>query len=83
MRERESMRMKNFIFKSSLDKDLLKIFNKLEIMQQQLRELRGDNTYLTLKTNQLVKGMAILVTQPEPDSEIEENGTTEDNTEGN
>ncbi len=58
------MRMKNFIFKSSLDKDLLKI---LQIIQSEQRANRDDNQYIIQKINTLVKGMSLLVTTPEPE----------------
>ncbi len=73
--------MKNFIFKSSLDKDLLKILQKLEIIQKEQRHARYD-LQLGLKELATIKrGIAILVSTPEPDLESEQD-VTEDNRDG-
>ncbi len=69
MRERESMRMKNFIFKSSFTTDLLKIYQKLEIIQKEQRAARYDLQVITKQVTTCVKGLAILVSAPENDSE--------------
>ncbi len=42
MRERESMRMKNFIFKSSNDSDLQKFSLTLRLIQAEARHQRDD-----------------------------------------
>ncbi len=80
MRERESLRMKNFIFKSSSESDLLKILQKLDIIQKEQRHARYDLQVLLKRIDTCVKGLAILVSAPENDSETleEEIGTTED-----
>ncbi len=62
------MRMKNFIFKSSIDSDLLKIFNQLNLIQTELRHNRYDNKMELNKLDTCVKGLALLVSAPD-DSE--------------
>ncbi len=70
MRKRESMRMKNFIFKSSVDTtDLLKIFKLLENIQKEQRANRFDNQQELKKLDTCVKGLALLVSAPDNDSE--------------
>ncbi len=61
------MRMKNFIFKSSNDSDLLKIISLLESIQKEQRANRYDNQLELKKLDTCVKGMAILVSSPEPE----------------
>ncbi len=63
------MRMKNFIFKSSLDSDLLKIFTLLESIQTEQRANRFDNQEELKKLDICVKGLALLVSAPEPDND--------------
>ncbi len=73
--------MKNFIFKSSSESDLLKILQKLDIIQKEQRHARYDLQVLLKKIDTCVKGLAILVSTPENEGETlleEENGTTED-----
>ncbi len=71
--------MKNFIFKSSQDTDLLKLFQKLDIIQAKQRHARFDLKIINEKVQILVQGMAILVSQPEP----EDKDATEDNRDRN
>ncbi len=61
--------MKN-LFKSPVPSDL-KIFQTFEIMQKQLRDLRDDNIQMMKQIRILVKGMAILVSSPEPEDSEE------------
>ncbi len=72
MRERESMRMKNFIFKSSSNTDLLKIFSQLDSIQKEQRANRYDNQCELKQLEVIVKGIALLVSAPEPDLEDSE-----------
>ncbi len=72
MGEKKSLEMKNFIFKSSLDKDFTKILQKLEIIQKEQRANRYDNQVLLKKIDSCVKGLAILVSTPEYDKEEQE-----------
>ncbi len=64
--------MKNFIFKSSTDKDFTKIFSTLEIIQKELRANRYDNQLELKKLDTCVKGLAILVSTPEYDKDMPE-----------
>ncbi len=72
------MRMKNFIFKSSQDTDLLKILQKLDVIQAEQRHARYDLQQIQKKLEITVKGIALLVSTPEPDLESEQDGITED-----
>ncbi len=58
--------MKNF-FSSPPKSPDLQSFSKLEIMQKQLRELRDDNQVILENLRICVKGIALLVSAPEPD----------------
>ncbi len=62
--------MKNFIFKSSQDSDLQKLFQKLDIIQAEQRHARYDLQQLDKRMIILVKGMAILVSTPEEDLDL-------------
>jgi len=73
------MRMKNFIFKSSIDKDLLKILSTLNIIQAEQRHARYDLQQIQKKLEITVKGIALLVSTPEPDLESEMDGNNQDN----
>ncbi len=65
--------MKNFIFKSSVDTtDLLKILQKLDIIQKEQRHARYDLQVGLKQLDTIVKGIALLVSVPEPDLESEE-----------
>ncbi len=47
--------MKNFIFKSSQDFGLIKnVFNKLEIIQSELRHQRADNVTILFRLDKLL-----------------------------
>ncbi len=59
------MRMKNFIFKSSQDSDLQKLFIKLELIQKELRHARDDHVQMTKDLSTIVKGVALIVSVPE------------------
>ncbi len=71
------MRMKNFIFKSSNNSDLLKIFTRLESIQAEQRHARYDLTIILKKLDIVVKGVALMVSAPE-----EEHGINQDIPEG-
>ncbi len=58
--------MKNFIFKSP-DKDFHKIFSVLESIQKEQRANRYDNKIELELLQKCVKGLAILVSTPEPE----------------
>ncbi len=60
--------MKNFFSSPTPD---LQSFSVDEIMQKQLRDLRDDNQEILKKLTILVKGMAILVSSPEPEDSEE------------
>ncbi len=62
--------MKN-LFKSPESSDL-KIFQNMDIMQKQLRDLRDDNIEIIKQIRTCVKGLALLVSAPEEDSELPE-----------
>ncbi len=74
--------MKNFIFKSSLDKDLLKIFQKLDLIQKEQRHARYDLQVILTKVETCVKGIAIMVCDVPEDTAGEEIGTNNDNPTG-
>ncbi len=62
------MRMK--IFESpqrDLEKNLSLFMKKLETIQKQLRDLRDDNSRMSLQLAQCVKGIALMVSAPEND----------------
>ncbi len=71
--------MKNFIFKSSLDKDLFKILQSLDIIQKEQRHARYDLQEIERKLDITVKGIALMVAAP---TEELEDGTDNSNTEG-
>ncbi len=68
--------MKNFIFKSTVA-DLQKFSVKLDLIQREQRHARYDLQEILKKIDICVKGMAILVSQPEEDL-----GTDQDIPEG-
>ncbi len=70
--------MKNFIFKSSSDTDLQKIISLLNQVQTEQRHARYDLQEIQKKLQITVKGIAILVSTPEPDLESEQDGPTQD-----
>ncbi len=74
------MRMKNFIFKSSQDTDLLKIFTRLDNIQAEQRHARYDLQEILKSCQTNTKALAILVSTPEPE---EEDGTNQDSDRGN
>ncbi len=79
MRERKSLGMKNFIFKSSVEsKDLEKIIQEFRLTQKQINELRFDHNKIMKQLAICTKGIALLVTVPEPDLESEQD-ITQDN----
>ncbi len=77
MRERKSIGMKNFIFKSP-EKDFTKIISLLENIQKEQRANRYDNKMELDKLDTCVKALALLVSAPEPDLEDSEPPATED-----
>ncbi len=64
--------MKNFIFKSSQDSDLLKLFQKIEIIQKEQRHARFDLQEILKSCQTNTKALAILVSTPEQEEEIPE-----------
>ncbi len=64
------MRMKNFIFKSSTDSDLLKIFSQLDLIQKEQRHARYDLQQILKSVSTNTKALAILVSAPvnDPDT---------------
>ncbi len=78
--------MKNFIFKSQNNFDFTKIISVLESIQKEQRANRYDNIKILKKIDTCVKGLAILVSSPESDSETlleEVPDAPEDSREGN
>ncbi len=82
MRERKSIGMKNFIFKSQDKFDFKKIISVLEIIQKEQRANRYDNILILKKLEICVKGLALLVSTPEPEGQ-ETLDVIEDSREGN
>ncbi len=68
------MRMKNFIFKSSKDTDLLKILQIMEIIQAEQRHARYDLQQIEKKLDITVKGIALMVSAPEEELEDVDKG---------
>ncbi len=64
--------MKNFIFKSSQDTDLLKIFSLLDHIQAEQRHARYDLQQILKGVSTNTKALAILVSAPENEPELEE-----------
>ncbi len=64
--------MKNFILSPRKTPDLKNFSVKLELIQTELRHQRDDNIYIRQQLTILVKGLAILVSQPEPEPELPE-----------
>ncbi len=74
--------MKNFIFKSKVEtSDFTKIFKTLNVVQAEQRHARYDLQQILKQLDIIKKGMAILVSQPEPE-ELEEIGSTETDRDG-
>ncbi len=71
MRERESLRMKNFIFKSSNESGLTKIVSVLEIIQAEQRHARYDLQEIKKELKTCVKALAALYSTPEPEDSEE------------
>ncbi len=85
MRDRESMRMKNFIFKSSNNSDLLKIFMSLEIIKKQNRAFRDDITDIKHRLTSISRQITDRtpnIEEREEEYPEEEYGTTKDIPEG-
>ncbi len=70
-----------FSLSPNLDSDLQKFSKEIKIIQNQLIDLRIDVSRLNRSITTCVKGIALLVSTPEPDLESEV-GTTEDISEG-
>ncbi len=70
-RERESLRMKFHFLSPQNSSDLSEISNKLDRAQKQLRELRDDNSKMSRDLQIIVKGIALMVSAPENDSNEE------------
>ncbi len=64
MRERKSLGMKNFIFKSQNNFDFTKIFSQIQAEQ---RHARFDLQECNKKLDTCVKALALLVSAPEPE----------------
>ncbi len=60
------------VFKSPL-KDLEKEANsiKLDVIQKQLRDLRDDNASLAKDLKTILKGVALMVSAPEPEENLQ------------
>ncbi len=54
MREKKSLEMKNFIFKSQNNFDLQKFSRKLEVIQQELRHQRDDNNDIKRRLTRVI-----------------------------
>ncbi len=68
MREKKSLEMKNFIFKSKDNtSDLLKILVNLEMIKSEQRHVRGD--LQTIKKNLVTLIDSIQETSPQTDSD--------------
>ncbi len=78
--ERESMRMKNFIFKSSSHSGLIKIVSLLESIQKEQRANRYDNQQELKKLDICVKGLALLVSAPDDSETLGEDIVNQDST---
>ncbi len=74
--------MKNFIFKSSNDPDLQKLFQLLDIIQKEQRHARYDLQLGLKHLDTIVKAVAILVAVPEEDPEDPSIGLDQDNRDG-
>ncbi len=66
--------MKNLFSSPPKSPDLQNFSVKLEVIQKQLRDLRQDNIELNKNLRICVKGIALLVSTPEPDLESEQDG---------
>ncbi len=64
--------MRMHVFKSPL-KDLEKEANsiKLDVIQKQLRDLRDDNASLAKDLKTILKGVALMVSAPEPEENLQ------------
>jgi len=78
MRERKSLGMKNLFSSPSILPDLQKFYNKLETIQAEQRHARYDLQQIQKQLQICVKGIALLVSTPEPDLESEDFSPTED-----
>ncbi len=61
------MRMKNFFSSPQKSSDLENFSRTLDVIQKQLRELRDDNIKMNNDLRTIVKGVALLVSVPEPE----------------
>ncbi len=68
MRERKSIGMKNFIFKSPVPSDLIKI---LLLVQAEQRHARYDLQLINKKLDKCVSALSLLVSAPEPEDSEE------------
>ncbi len=81
MREKKSLEMKNLFSSPNIDSDLQNFSNmekEIKIVQKQCIDLRIDNDKMMKQIRICVKGIALLVSTPEPDLESEI-GNFEDN----
>ncbi len=62
--------MKNFFSSPTELPDFQNFSLKLDLIQKELRNARDDNARILKDLSTIVKGMAILVTQPEPEEVI-------------
>jgi len=70
--------MKNFIFKSQNNFDLQKFSKTLDTIQAEQRHARYDLQVIQKDLKVLLKGIALLVSAPEPEDNENNNGTSED-----
>jgi len=63
--------MKNLFSSPPAPSDLQNFSVKLDVIQKQLRDLRDDNIRMSKDLRSTVKGIALLVSTPEPDLESE------------
>ncbi len=83
MRERESMRMKNFIFKSSNNSDLQKFSLTLAIMQKKMRHQRDDLSDIKRRLTRVISLMTDSTPVEREEEYPEEEIATKDIRDGN
>ncbi len=80
MRERKSIGMKNFIFKSQKNFDFTKIFSQIQAEQ---RHARFDLQTILKEISIIKKGVALMVSAPEPEDLEQDIGSDKDSDGGN
>ncbi len=76
--ERKSLGMKNLFSSPSNLPDLQNFSHEFDVIKKMIRDLRIDNDRMMKQIRICVKGIALLVSTPEPDLESEQDGITED-----